>query len=307
MATVIKIPKLGLSDETALIGEWHKNEGEQVSAGEVILTIETEKACFDIESEVDGTLLAILVEEGEEVPVLIDACIIGEEGEDISEWVNWESSKSIDLLQLEDRTSVPNDHEANEQSSEDTKILRSEENSFTNSSSSVKISPRAKRAAERLHIDYRLAEPTGTEGRIIERDIWALQDKIPKFTSAAKSAGLIDHAGSISGTGLGGRVTTQDLSTKDQHEGQTNREPSMEKNSELSVQEYEMKKLSQVRKIVSKTMMKSLQSTAQLTLTSSFDATAILQFRERVKNGRELLGLENITLNDIIIFGKSVV
>ena len=52
-------------------------------------------------------------------------------------------------------------------------------------------------------------------------------------------------------------------------------------------------------------MHTSLSTMAQLTLNSSFDATNILEFRKQLKENKEKLGLNNITINDIIIFAVS--
>jgi biotin carboxyl carrier protein len=56
MVTAIKMPKMGLSGDTSLIGEWIKKKGDKVSVGESILTVETDKATFEVEAEVEGVL-----------------------------------------------------------------------------------------------------------------------------------------------------------------------------------------------------------------------------------------------------------
>jgi pyruvate dehydrogenase E2 component (dihydrolipoamide acetyltransferase) len=70
-------------------------------------------------------------------------------------------------------------------------------------------------------------------------------------------------------------------------------------------QDYEIVNLSYTRKIIAKNMYTSLSSTAQLTLHVSFDASDILAFRERIKENGDKLGLEDITLNDIILYAVS--
>jgi pyruvate dehydrogenase E2 component (dihydrolipoamide acetyltransferase) len=52
-------------------------------------------------------------------------------------------------------------------------------------------------------------------------------------------------------------------------------------------------------------MHASLSEMAQLTLNSSFDASAILNFRKGLKDKAQVLGLENITLNDIILYAAA--
>jgi pyruvate/2-oxoglutarate dehydrogenase complex dihydrolipoamide acyltransferase (E2) component len=66
----IKIPKLGLTMQTGLIKKWLKREGDKVVKGDVLVEIETDKVTTEIISDYDGTLIEIIREEGEEVPIL---------------------------------------------------------------------------------------------------------------------------------------------------------------------------------------------------------------------------------------------
>ena len=63
--------------------------------------------------------------------------------------------------------------------------------------------------------------------------------------------------------------------------------------------------LTNIRKVISKSMHNSLSTTAQLTLNTSFDATEIMAYRKKLKNSAEKLGLGNITLNDIVLYAVS--
>ena len=68
MATEVKIPNVGESITSANVAQWHKQNGEFVAKGEVVLTIETDKVSNDLESDADG-ILNILVQEGAEVEI----------------------------------------------------------------------------------------------------------------------------------------------------------------------------------------------------------------------------------------------
>ena len=68
MATEVKIPNVGESITSANVARWHKQDGESVSKGDTVLTIETDKVSNDLEAEASGTL-RILVQEGEEVAI----------------------------------------------------------------------------------------------------------------------------------------------------------------------------------------------------------------------------------------------
>lgn len=141
------------------------------------------------------------------------------------------------------------------------------------------ISPRAKNAAERLRLDPAMAAPTGPNGRVIERDIAAL---------AAESR---------TGSGLGGRLLPCDMETaKRQVEELTPAAPAAE---------YEDVRLTNIRKVIAKSMHQSLSEMAQLTHTVSFDATCIMNYRKQLKLAAEKLDVPNITLNDIMLYAVS--
>ncbi len=60
-----------------------------------------------------------------------------------------------------------------------------------------------------------------------------------------------------------------------------------------------------IRKVIATRMLNSLQTTAQLTLNASADATAILAYRKRLKESAETLGLRQVTINDLLLLAVS--
>jgi pyruvate/2-oxoglutarate dehydrogenase complex dihydrolipoamide acyltransferase (E2) component len=56
MAEEIRIPKLGMSAQEMTLVEWMFGEGEQVSAGEVLYTVETDKTTVEVQAQASGTL-----------------------------------------------------------------------------------------------------------------------------------------------------------------------------------------------------------------------------------------------------------
>jgi len=79
------MPKLGQTVEESTIVKWHKHEGEPVKKGEILFEIETDKAVLEIESFFEGTLLKIVVAEGQTVPVSVPVAFIGQPGDAIPE------------------------------------------------------------------------------------------------------------------------------------------------------------------------------------------------------------------------------
>ncbi len=68
MAEELRIPKIGMSATEMILAEWMFADGEQVEAGEVVYSVETDKTTSEIEAAVSGTLHVIGIE-GETYPV----------------------------------------------------------------------------------------------------------------------------------------------------------------------------------------------------------------------------------------------
>lgn len=83
MATEIIMPKAGMAMEEGTIVKWFKKEGDPVESGEPLLEILTDKVNMEVEATESGTLLKILAEEGEVLPVITTIGYIGKEGEEI--------------------------------------------------------------------------------------------------------------------------------------------------------------------------------------------------------------------------------
>ena len=96
MAEVIYMPKLSDTMTEGVVAEWLKKVGDEVSSGEILAEIESDKATMEFESFYDGVLLHIGVEKGKAAPVDSILAIIGEKGEDVSSILEAEKSKAAD-------------------------------------------------------------------------------------------------------------------------------------------------------------------------------------------------------------------
>lgn len=94
MAEVITMPRLSDTMTEGKVSKWHKKVGDAVKEGDILAEIETDKAVQDFESELNGTLLYVGVEEGGQAPVDSVLAIIGAEGEDISSLISGGSAAS---------------------------------------------------------------------------------------------------------------------------------------------------------------------------------------------------------------------
>jgi pyruvate dehydrogenase E2 component (dihydrolipoamide acetyltransferase) len=116
MAEVVNMPRLSDTMEEGVVASWLKEKGDQVEEGEILAEIETDKATMEFESFHTGTLLHIGVQEGETAPVDALLCIIGDEGEDISELLNDSASAKEDD---KDMSSDSSNDSSNDESSDD--------------------------------------------------------------------------------------------------------------------------------------------------------------------------------------------
>ena len=279
MASLVLMPKVGITVESCVITKWHKSKGDAVKCGDLLFSYETDKASVDEEAKEDGVILEIFRVEGDDVPCLEGVAVIGKEGEDYSDLV----PKSEDVAVVETVAEVK----------EEVKEVKEEVVATAEKSDNFKASPRAKKYAAKHGIDLKTVSPTGPYGRIVEADVIRAEKEGPVLTSAA--LGLNKDATGVEGTGIGGRITVNDLSA-----------PNAKVDiAAPAVADIEIVKLSNIRKVISKSMMTSLSTTAQLTNSSSFDATTIMNYRKALKDTDEALGLSKITINDIILFAVS--
>ena len=284
MATIVVMPQLGNSVESCIIVEWMIAEGDTVAVDQTLASIETDKSTMEVPSTAAGTVLKLLWEEGDEVPVKDPLIIVGEPGEDISGLVPGADAAPADAAPAE-QASAPEQVAAP---------------AFATERATGAVSPRARALAASHGVDASaITEGSGPHGRVIERDVAAAIAAGPVLTSAARAAGV----SAAEGTGIGGRVSVADA-------GRTaEAAPAAAVAAPAAAADFPgastSAPLKGVRKVVAKRMMESLTSTAQLTLNTTANAAGILALRKKVKNADESLGLNKITLNDLVCFAVS--
>ena len=282
MATIVVMPQLGNSVESCIIVEWMIAEGDSVAVDQTLASIETDKSAMEVPSTAEGTVLKILWEEGDEVPVKDPLIIVGEPGEDISGLVPGGDDAPVEETPIEQTTSRHGT----------TPACASER-------ATGAVSPRARALAASAGLDTAtITEGSGPHGRVIERDVAAAIAAGPVLTSAARAAGV----SATEGTGIGGRVSVADAGRA------AEAAPAAPVAAPAGADfpgASTTAPLKGVRKVVAKRMMESLTTTAQLTLNTTANAAGILALRKKVKNADEALGLNKITLNDLVCFAVS--
>ena len=290
MAKEVLLPKQGNSVESCIIVEWNKEVGEAVSTGDVLCQVETDKAVVDVESPADGVLLKTFFNIDDEVPVHTLIALLGEEGEDISSYEGGAPAETPAEAVSEAPAEAPTAAAA--PVTAPTPVAKTGE-------AGGAVSPRARNLAAGKGVDASSLAGSGPGGRVIERDVEAaLAGKQPLTPAAAAVALESGLAAPASGTGLGGRVRASDLG------GAAPVATPAETGLPFpgAVTEVPVKG---IRKVISQRMHDSLSSTAQLTLNTSADATALMALRKRFKNSPEEMGLTKVTINDLVLFAVS--
>jgi pyruvate dehydrogenase E2 component (dihydrolipoamide acetyltransferase) len=281
MANPVIMPRQGQSVESCIISSWFKNEGDEIKKGDLLFSYETDKAAFECESGFAGVLLKRLYQEGDEVPVLMNVAIIGIPGEPIDQFTGGSSDST-----REETVGTENQKEEEILSPAELTVTRKE-------GEKIRISPRARNKAQDSGISYEGIAGSGPEGRIIERDIILAAKSGSFITPLARAvAGETGKTLPSQGTGIGSRVTSFDLVS-----------PSASAIATASAgEEFEIRKLSNMRKIIAAKMKESLQNSAQLTHHTSADARKLLELRRKAKESFEKGASENITINDMVCF-----
>ena len=177
MSTVITMPQKGLTEESSVIAEFFVKEGDVVTVGQPVFSIETGKATFDVESEAAGTVLAIFCAEGDDVAIKAPVLVIGEPGESFERPASAApAAPAAEAAPAGAPAAAPVAAAAAPKAASD----------------GCFASPRAKAAAERANVDWHDATATGAEGRIMERDIASLVAN-GKTVIAAKAAAAADE------------------------------------------------------------------------------------------------------------------
>lgn len=169
MATEIRMPQFGVSMETGTVAQWLKAEGDAVKAGDVLASIETEKLTNDVVSEVDGVLLKIVAQEGEDIPVQGLMAYVGQPGEVLPDAGGMAAPAAAADTAPAAAEHVPAP-------------------TGQMSGGRVKASPLARKIAAKLGVDLSQVTPGGTSGRIRADDVRAYAAQTPAAPAAPAAA-----------------------------------------------------------------------------------------------------------------------
>ena len=274
------MPKQGQSVESCIVTEFKKKVGDKVAVGDILFSYETDKASFDEESKFEGTVLACFFKDNDEIPVLTNVMVIGNEGESFAEFA---PDGAVPAESSTPAAETPTSQEAPkaEQAAPAAAVV-----------AGAPVSPRARKLAAEKGVDTAQVAGTGPHGRIIERDVVAAEGS-PKTGLAKAMAAQGGFEAPSRGSGLAGMVKGADLKV-----WQAN-------HSEIAGEgeEFKVEKMSNMRKLIAKSMYNSLQNSAQLTHMLGADARRLQALRKKAKKALEEGRIDaNITINDFVCY-----
>ena len=281
MAQPVIMPRQGQSVESCIITQWHKKVGDSVAEGDILFSYETDKSTFDEPAQFAGTLLAILAGEGDVVPCLDTVCYIGEAGEDVS---------ALNASAAPAAAAAEEAAPAAEKAEAAAPVITA---APADAGERIRISPRAKNLALQSGVDMTKVAPTGPHGRIIERDI-----------NAALDAGFTANVAAVEAF-LAGQPIAAEEEVPAVIEAPVAAVPAAAAAASDDAMAYEEEAFNGVRRVIARQMHASLSEMAQLTLNSSFDATALMKFRALLKEKGDAYGMSKISLNDMVLFAVS--
>jgi pyruvate dehydrogenase E2 component (dihydrolipoamide acetyltransferase) len=286
----IQMPKLSDTMTEGTLVAWKKKKGDQVSTGEVLAEIETDKATMEWESPEDGTLTEIYVQEGGKVNVGDKIAFIGGEGEEAPKEEAPEqkeekqpkpAEQKKEKSQAETEKPVPDQKKEKEAAPPQQKDVgaavsaaRSEgkqqearPKEEKREEARVKASPVARRVAAELGVDLASVKGTGPDGRVTETDV---------------------RGASKSGAAVADRGRTK-----------------AESKAALSIKAGESARiqLSGMRKIIAQRLVESLGPVPHFYLTIDVNAGPLMEARAELKSAGEGADAAKITVNDFVLKG----
>jgi pyruvate dehydrogenase E2 component (dihydrolipoamide acetyltransferase) len=168
------MPKMGDAMEEGTLVKWLKSEGDEVSEGDPIAEIETDKVTLELEAEDSGTLAQLIADEGQDIPVGEAIAFIAGEGEDVPERAAGGGAEEAEEEggEGEAQAQTATETEAPEEEGGEETAARAD----GRTDGHFRASPIVRRLAQENNLDLSRIEGSGPAGRIIERDVRAAME-----------------------------------------------------------------------------------------------------------------------------------
>lgn len=291
MAISVLMPKMSFVVTEGTILEWLKKPGDQVTKGEPLLVVESEKATVEIESPGAGILGPDLASPGTTVPITTTIGYILEPGEE---------PPKLELSRKESGREEEPAETGAERSEAAASGSQQEEKA---QEGPIRASPSAKRLAREHGVDLAEIVGSGPQGRIVEKDVTAFLEaqtqaevKSPvRATPAARklASEMAIDLSMVEGTGPGGRVTLEDVKKVSQV---TEADPLWE--GGLATEQVE---LTTIQRIAAERMSLSFRTAPHFYLSLQVDMSQAVSMREGLLTSVEASTGVRLSFSDILV------
>ncbi len=297
----VLMPKAGNSVEECILSGWRVKVGDAVKKGDIIADAETDKTSIEVESTAEGTVLALLSNPGDLVPVLTDICLVGPAGTDVSGCQAAPKAAEAPAAAAEAPKAEAPVAAPAAPAAAPAAVARE----------GAPLSPRAKKFLAGHPFVMGAIAGSGAQGRIMEADLMAAYQTSPHLTPAAAAMVAAGAKAPAVGTGSQGEITAEDVENfakgvvasaapaAPKAEAPKAAAPAAASFDEDVITE---KPFSRIRGVIAKRLQESLQTMAQYTLNCEADVTGLLALRKKIKAAGEKLGLANINIGDMVMY-----
>ena len=280
MATEIRVPALGESIVDATIGKWHKQVGEQVAQGDLIVELETDKVNVEVEAESAGVLGRIDAAEGANVAV---GQVIGSiETNGAAANGQAQAPAAQASVYIPAPASAPAEADAPAQAQQ--AVVQ------TADARPATATPVARRVAEANNVDIAGVAGSGPSGKVMKNDVAAQVDAGGQ-ASGVRSQGTPPETPPTSPV-LQRPATVQPPA------------PSAQPPAPAAARE-ERRKLSRRRQTIARRLVEAQHTAAMLTTFNEADMTAIMELRKR--RNAEYEKRNGVKLGFMSFFTKAVI
>ena len=263
MSEELVMPRLSDTMEEGTIGRWLVHEGDAFAAGDVLAEIETDKATMEFQAYDAGTVLRILVGDGETVALGAPIAIVGAEGETAEEAASAGNGATAPPPQEQAAAEPePKSAQARKPSKSSSKA-RAAAGNGSGASAALRVSPIARRMADEAGIDLAAmaGKGSGPEGRVVKADVERLIESGELARPAAPTAAPAAQSAPAEG---------------------------------------EVRELTPMLKAVATRMAQSKQTVPHFYVESEIDMTRAMQLRAELNSGLADSG-DKISVNDLLV------
>ena len=294
MATSIVMPQLGYDMREGTIVRWLKEEGEDVTRGEIIAEIETDKAVVEFSPTTGGVLRRIVAGAGDIVPVGHLIAVIGDADEALPDELTAPTSPAAAAEQV---PATPAPAPAPTPVAESPPVVPEGE---------VRASPIARRLAREKGVDLANLTGSGPGGRIVEADVLAAAAVLsapggvlasPLARRLAREGGI--DLSSLTGSGPGGRIVEADVLAASAAPAAETPAPAPAEAAAPAAPAGDQVQLSRMRQTIARVTSDSKREAPHFYVAADIDMSKAMDLRRDIND--QIDSDSRVSVNDLIV------